>query len=324
MQGRIELDPAYAAGLADLDGFTHLHLITHLHRTGAASLRVTPYLDTSERGVFATRSPKRPNPIGLSLVRLVRIEGTVLHVEELDLLDGTPLLDIKPYVPPFDDRAGARYGWFEQRAQGMSTRCAPTRASRSPGTTREARAPAARRGSMLAPMTSLQFGVTILPDPPCSRFVELVQAAEASGYDWAYTYDSHILWQDGSAFLAAAAAQTERIGLGFCVTNPGTREPTVTASFHATLNSMAPGRVVVMIGRGDSARRTIGLEPVKVREFEAATELIRELANGRTADWNGKQITLEWAKDLPGDPGLGGRLRPEGARRSPAARATAS
>ena len=83
------------------------------------------------------------------------------------------------------------------------------------------------------------------------------------------------------------------------MTNPGTREPTVTASFHATLNSMAPGRVAVMIGRGDSARRTIGLEPVKVREFEAATELIRELANGRTADWNGKQITLEWAKDLP-------------------------
>src|SRR4029079_3382905 len=145
----------------------------------------------------------------------------------------------------------------------------------------------------------MQFGVTILPDPPCSRFVELVKAAEASGYHWAYTYDSHILWQDGSAFLAAAASETDRIGLGVFVTNPGTREPTVTASFHATLNSMAPGRVVVMIGRGDSARRTIGLEPVKVREFEAATELIRELANGRTADWNGKQITLEWAKDLP-------------------------
>jgi len=88
-----------------------------MHRTGGASLRVTPYLDTVERGVFATRSPRRPNPIGLSLVRLVGIEGAVLHVEELDLLDGTPLLDIKPYVPPFDDREGARYGWFEQRAQ---------------------------------------------------------------------------------------------------------------------------------------------------------------------------------------------------------------
>ena len=117
--GTIELDPAYAPALADLAGFTYLHLITYMHRTGGISLRVTPYLDTVERGVFATRSPKRPNPIGLSLVRLVRIDGAVLHVEELDLLDGTPLLDIKPYVPPFDDRADARYGWFEQRAQNV-------------------------------------------------------------------------------------------------------------------------------------------------------------------------------------------------------------
>ena len=119
VEGRIELDPAYADGLADLDGFTHLHLITYLHRTAEAAMRVTPYLDTVKRGVFATRSPKRPNAIGLSLVRLVRIEGTVLHIEEVDLLDGTPLLDIKPYVPPFDDRAGARYGWFEQRAHNV-------------------------------------------------------------------------------------------------------------------------------------------------------------------------------------------------------------
>jgi tRNA-Thr(GGU) m(6)t(6)A37 methyltransferase TsaA len=119
VRGRIELDPAYVPALADLDGFSHLHLITYLHRTGAASLRVTPYLDTTERGVFATRSPKRPNPIGLSIVRLVRIEGTVIHIEEVDLLDGTPLLDIKPYVPPFDDRQDARYGWFEERAQNV-------------------------------------------------------------------------------------------------------------------------------------------------------------------------------------------------------------
>jgi tRNA (adenine37-N6)-methyltransferase len=119
VSGRIELDPAYADALADLDGFTHLHLITFLHRTAGVSLRVTPYLDTVRRGVFATRSPKRPNPIGLSIVRLVRIEGTVIHIEEVDLLDGTPLLDIKPYVPPFDDRKDARYGWFEQRAQNV-------------------------------------------------------------------------------------------------------------------------------------------------------------------------------------------------------------
>jgi tRNA-Thr(GGU) m(6)t(6)A37 methyltransferase TsaA len=119
VRGRVELDPVYEPALADLDGFTHLHLVTYLHRADVPSLRVTPYLDSSERGVFATRSPKRPNPIGLSLVRLVGIEGPVLHVEELDLLDGTPLLDLKPYVPPFDDRPGARYGWFEQRAHDV-------------------------------------------------------------------------------------------------------------------------------------------------------------------------------------------------------------
>ena len=140
MAGRIELDPAYEDALADLDGFTHLHLITYLHRTGGVSLRVTPYLDTVRRGVFATRSPKRPNPIGLSIVRLVRIEGAVIHIEEVDLLDGTPLLDIKPYVPPFDDRAEARYGWFEQRAQnvherarGRALRASPTEVAVSAG-----------------------------------------------------------------------------------------------------------------------------------------------------------------------------------------------
>jgi tRNA-Thr(GGU) m(6)t(6)A37 methyltransferase TsaA len=132
VRGTIELDPSYAPALADLDGFTHLHLITYLHRTGGTSLRVTPYLDSVERGVFATRSPKRPNPIGLSLVRLTRVEGALLHVEELDLLDGTPLLDIKPYVPPFDDRAGARYGWFEQRAHNVHSVRADARFAEPP------------------------------------------------------------------------------------------------------------------------------------------------------------------------------------------------
>ncbi|HEX3328565.1 MAG TPA: TIGR03842 family LLM class F420-dependent oxidoreductase [Gaiellales bacterium] len=159
----------------------------------------------------------------------------------------------------------------------------------------------ARRGRGGCPSggSSIEFGVTILPDPPCSRFVEIVQLAEDCGFDWAYTYDSHILWQEGCVLVTAAAVQTERIGLGFCVTNPGTREPTVTASFHATLNTIIPGRVVVMIGRGDSARRTIGLQPVRIAEFEAATALIRDMANGRPVTWNGKDIVLEWAKDLP-------------------------
>jgi probable F420-dependent oxidoreductase len=146
---------------------------------------------------------------------------------------------------------------------------------------------------------AIEFGVTILPDPPCSRFVDLVRLAEDCGFDWAYTYDSHILWQEGCVLLTAAAVQTERIGLGFCVTNPGTRDPTVTASFHATLNTIVPGRVVVMIGRGDSARRTIGLEPVKIAEFEAATALIRDMANGRAVTWNDREIVLQWAQDRP-------------------------
>ncbi len=83
------------------------------------------------------------------------------------------------------------------------------------------------------------------------------------------------------------------------MTNPGTRDPTVTASFHATLNTIIPGRVVVMIGRGDSARRTIGLHPVKIAEFEAATALIRDMSNGRAVTWNGRDIRLKWAQDLP-------------------------
>ena len=150
-------------------------------------------------------------------------------------------------------------------------------------------------------MTSpFQFGVTILPDPPCSRFVELVQAAEAAGYDWAYTYDSHILWQDGSAFLAAAA-RADASGSGSASASPTRARASRRSPPASTRRSTRwrRGASRCMIGRGDSARRTIGLEPVKVREFEAATELIRELANGRTADWNGKQITLEWAKGLP-------------------------
>jgi probable F420-dependent oxidoreductase len=146
---------------------------------------------------------------------------------------------------------------------------------------------------------AIEFGVTILPDPPCSRFVELVRLAEECGFDWAYTYDSHILWQEGCVLVTAAAVQTERIGLGFCVTNPGTRDPTVTASFHATLNTIIPGRVVIMIGRGDSARRTIGLHPVKIAEFEAATALIRDMSNGRPVIWNDRDIVLKWARDLP-------------------------
>ena len=112
IQGTIELDPAYAEGLADLDGFSHLTLLYHLHRIDTVRLTLIPFLDDRPHGVFATRSPARPNPIGMSTVRLVGIEGTTIRIEDVDILDGTPLLDIKPYVPQLDDRADARIGWY--------------------------------------------------------------------------------------------------------------------------------------------------------------------------------------------------------------------
>jgi tRNA-Thr(GGU) m(6)t(6)A37 methyltransferase TsaA len=119
VRGWIDLDPDLVEGLRDLDGFSHLILVYHLHRTSPGRLTVTPFLDDRRHGIFATRSPARPNAIGLSTVRLLGIDGARLEVADVDILDGTPLLDIKPYVPPFDDRADARYGWFEQRAQNV-------------------------------------------------------------------------------------------------------------------------------------------------------------------------------------------------------------
>jgi tRNA-Thr(GGU) m(6)t(6)A37 methyltransferase TsaA len=113
--GRVEVFEEYAAGLQDLDGFSHVILIYALHHSDGYSLRVKPFLDDVARGLFATRHPCRPNPIGLSVVRLVTCDGQVLEVEGIDVLDGTPLLDIKPYVPDFDARSDARAGWYDHR-----------------------------------------------------------------------------------------------------------------------------------------------------------------------------------------------------------------
>lgn len=110
--GKVELFPAYSAGVKDLDGFSHVILIYHLHKVTKTELTVVPFLDSQPRGVFSTRAPTRPNPIGLSIVELERIEGDTLYVNHLDVLDGTPLLDLKPYVPKFDHRPGARVGWL--------------------------------------------------------------------------------------------------------------------------------------------------------------------------------------------------------------------
>jgi len=112
-EGTAEIDPRFAPGLRDLEGFSHIHLLYCFHRRKESRLLVRPFLDDVERGVFATRSPCRPNPIGLSLVRLLAVEGNILRLADLDVLDGTPLLDIKPYFPDFDARRDVRCGWYE-------------------------------------------------------------------------------------------------------------------------------------------------------------------------------------------------------------------
>ncbi len=113
--GQVEVLPEYAEGLQDLEAFSHVILIYALHRAEGCAMRVKPYLDDEARGLFATRHPCRPNPIGLSTVRLVGRHGAVLEVTGIDVLDGTPLLDIKPYVPDFDAKTDARAGWYDSR-----------------------------------------------------------------------------------------------------------------------------------------------------------------------------------------------------------------
>ena len=118
--GTVEVIPEYGDGLKDLDGFSHIFLLYHFHLSQGYSLMVKPYLDDSLRGVFATRAPRRPNAIGISVVRLVGIEGCTLHIEDLDIADSTPLLDIKPYVPEFDSREVERIGWLAGKAERVA------------------------------------------------------------------------------------------------------------------------------------------------------------------------------------------------------------
>lgn len=113
VQGRIVFFPAYSEGLKDIEGFSHVILLYHFHKVGEYRLTVTPFLDKMAHGLFATRAPKRPNAIGFSVVKLLGREGETLTVENIDVLDETPLLDIKPYVPQFDTHAADRIGWLE-------------------------------------------------------------------------------------------------------------------------------------------------------------------------------------------------------------------
>jgi tRNA-Thr(GGU) m(6)t(6)A37 methyltransferase TsaA len=115
IKGTVEVAHQYVAGLKDLEGFSHIILIFHFHQSKAYSLLVKPYLDENLRGLFSTRAPSRPNPIGISIVRLTKIEDNILYVQDLDIIDSTPLLDIKPYVPKFDQRKTVRIGWLKNK-----------------------------------------------------------------------------------------------------------------------------------------------------------------------------------------------------------------
>jgi tRNA (adenine37-N6)-methyltransferase len=114
-QGTVEILPEFLAGLKDLDGFERIWLIYHLHCSSPARMHLKPFLDDREHGVFATRAPCRPNPIGLSCVQLLSVRENTLDIGGVDIMDGTPLLDIKPYVPSFDSHSVSRGGWFDER-----------------------------------------------------------------------------------------------------------------------------------------------------------------------------------------------------------------
>jgi tRNA-Thr(GGU) m(6)t(6)A37 methyltransferase TsaA len=117
IKGTVELFTEYSTGLKDMDGFSHIILIYHFHLSRGYALETSPFMEEETHGIFAMRAPARPNPIGISVVRLVGIEDNILHIEDVDIVDGTPLLDIKPYVPDFDWREAERIGWLSTKSQ---------------------------------------------------------------------------------------------------------------------------------------------------------------------------------------------------------------
>ena len=122
IKGTVDVFRDFRAGLKDLDGFSHIILLYHFHRSHGFNLQVVLFMDSEPRGFFATRALKRPNPIGLSVVRLAKIEDGVLHIRNVDIFDGTPLLDIKPYVPEFDDQGDVCTGWLKKARKTVSSR----------------------------------------------------------------------------------------------------------------------------------------------------------------------------------------------------------
>ena len=120
IQGKIEVFQEFTEGLKDLEGFSHIILIYHLHLIKESRLEVKPFLDKNKHGIFATRAPGRPNSIGISVVRLVSIDKNILTVKDFDIIDGTPLLDIKPYISEFDYRQVTKNGWYKENVHNLS------------------------------------------------------------------------------------------------------------------------------------------------------------------------------------------------------------
>jgi alkanesulfonate monooxygenase SsuD/methylene tetrahydromethanopterin reductase-like flavin-dependent oxidoreductase (luciferase family) len=143
----------------------------------------------------------------------------------------------------------------------------------------------------------MDFGVTFQTDPPASRVVELTQRAEGLGFGYAWTFDSHILWQEPYVIYSQMLAATERIVVGPFVTNPATRDPTVTGSLFATLNDMFGNRTICGIGRGDSSRRVLGRKPTTLAETEEAMHVIKELAEGRGIETPAGEVKIPWVRD---------------------------
>jgi probable F420-dependent oxidoreductase len=143
----------------------------------------------------------------------------------------------------------------------------------------------------------MDFGVTLQTNPPASRVVELTKKAEDLGFSHAWTFDSHILWQEPYVIHSQMLSATERITVGPFVTNPVSRDPSVTASTLATLNDMFGNRTICGIGRGDSVVRVLGRKPTTLRQLEEAMHLIKELAEGRAVDFAGVEVKIPWITD---------------------------
>jgi probable F420-dependent oxidoreductase len=144
---------------------------------------------------------------------------------------------------------------------------------------------------------NMDFGITLKPDMSPERAVALTKQAEAAGFSYGWLFDSHVLWLEPYPLLTMMALNTTRMRLGTCVTNPASRDPSVTASALATLNVISGGRMDLGIGRGDSARRVLGKKPTTLARLEEAVRIIKDLAEGRPTDYDGEQIQMEWAGD---------------------------